>query len=131
MPIQRKRVDTKVREELGLDPNELGSAGAQRSTPLSPSAWVPQSLLLPFLLGSGEAAFVRGNLPSHLVALFVVGAAVSIVTGPQSMLFSGVRQVAIGAAAAAVTYAVGSVHRRERRLSQDLDYAARACAGRG
>jgi len=61
--------------------------------------------LVPYLITSGPAAFV-GALVAAFVALFAVGAAVSIVTG-KGMLFSGVRQVLIGAAAAAVTYAVG------------------------
>ena len=43
-----------------------------------------------------------------LVALFAVGAAVSLLTG-RGALLSGFRQVAIGAAAAGVTYLVGSI----------------------
>ena len=43
-----------------------------------------------------------------LGALFAVGAGVSLLTG-RSLLFSGARQVLIGAAAAAVTYIVGNV----------------------
>ena len=43
-----------------------------------------------------------------LAALFAVGAAVSLLTG-RSAIFSGVRQVGIGAAAAIVTFAVGSL----------------------
>jgi VIT1/CCC1 family predicted Fe2+/Mn2+ transporter len=43
-----------------------------------------------------------------LVALFAVGAGVSLLTG-RGVLFSGIRQVAIGAAAAIVTYLVGTV----------------------
>ena len=107
MADPKKALDTKVREELGLDPNELGSAwGAAiySFVTFSVGAAVP---LLPFLLASGEAAFVAA-IALALIALFIVGAAVSIVTG-RNMLFSGVRQVAIGAAAAAVTYAVGSI----------------------
>ena len=102
-----KALDTKVREELGLDPNELGSAwGAAASSFLAfgVGAIVP---LIPFLLGSGPTAFI-GGLALSFVALFAVGAAVSLVTG-RGMLFSGTRPVLIGAAAAAVTYAVGTL----------------------
>jgi VIT1/CCC1 family predicted Fe2+/Mn2+ transporter len=60
---------------------------------------------LPFLITSGQAAFVAAIVLA-LASLFVVGALVSIVTG-RSMILSGLRQVLIGAAAAAVTYAVG------------------------
>jgi vacuolar iron transporter family protein len=98
-------LDTKAREELGLDPDQLGSPwGAATSSCISfaAGAFVP---LLPFLLTSGVPAFAVAVVLSA-VALFTVGAAVSLFTG-RSALFSGARQVAIGAFAAAVTYAVG------------------------
>jgi VIT1/CCC1 family predicted Fe2+/Mn2+ transporter len=62
---------------------------------------------VPFLLARGDVAFISA-LALSFASLFAVGAAVSIVTG-KSMLFSGLRQVFIGAAAAAVTYGVGSL----------------------
>jgi VIT1/CCC1 family predicted Fe2+/Mn2+ transporter len=102
-----KALDTKVREELGLDPDELGSswgAALYSFVAFGIGALVP---LLPFLLARGDVAFMSA-LGLSFAALFAVGAAVSIVTG-RSMLFSGLRQVAIGAAAAAVTYGVGSL----------------------
>jgi VIT1/CCC1 family predicted Fe2+/Mn2+ transporter len=102
-----KALDTMVREELGLDPDQLGSPwGAAWSSfiAFAVGAVVP---LVPFLLGSGINALVAA-LALSFVALFAVGAAVSIVTG-RGFLFSGARQVVIGAAAAAVTFAVGSV----------------------
>jgi VIT1/CCC1 family predicted Fe2+/Mn2+ transporter len=100
-------LDTKVREELGLDPDELGSAwGAAGSSFVSfaVGAAVP---LVPFLLTRGAPAMVAALVVAS-VALFLVGAGVSLLTGRGAM-FSGVRQVAIGAVAAAVTFAVGSV----------------------
>ena len=102
-----KALDTKVREELGLDPNELGSAtGAAiySFVAFSIGAIIP---LVPFLVTTGLPAFA-GALIAAFVALFAVGAAVSIVTG-RGMLFSGTRQVLIGAAAAVVTYGVGTL----------------------
>jgi VIT1/CCC1 family predicted Fe2+/Mn2+ transporter len=107
MADPQKALDTKVREELGLDPTELGSAwGAAIYSfiTFSVGAAIP---LVPYLIWSGQTAFV-GAIVVALLALFVVGALVSIVTG-KNMIFSGVRQVLIGAAAAAVTYAVGSL----------------------
>ncbi len=107
MADPQKALDTKVREELGLDPNELGSswgASIYSFITFSIGAAIP---LAPFLIWSGETAFVAAIVLA-LGSLFAVGAAVSIVTG-KSVLFSGIRQVAIGAAAAAVTYAVGKV----------------------
>jgi VIT1/CCC1 family predicted Fe2+/Mn2+ transporter len=100
-------LDTLVREELGLDPDELGSPwGAAFGSFLAfaVGAVIP---VAPYLLGSGTVAF-GFSLGLSLVALFAVGAAVSLLTG-KGMLFSGFRQLAIGATAAAVTYAVGTI----------------------
>ena len=102
-----RALDTLVREELGLDPDELGSPwGAAFGSFLAFAigAAIP---VLPYLFGGGSAAFVA-SLVLSLAALFIVGAGVSLLTG-RSMLFSGVRQLAIGAGAAAVTYAVGTL----------------------
>jgi vacuolar iron transporter family protein len=96
-----------VREELGLDPDELGSPwGAALGSFLAFAlgAAIP---VVPYLFGGGPAVFVT-SLVVSLAALFLVGAGVSLLTG-RSMLYSGFRQLAIGAAAAAVTYAVGTV----------------------
>lgn len=100
-------LDTKVREELGLDPEQLGSpwgAAIGSFVAFSAGAFVP---LLPFLLTRGDPAFL-GALALSFAALFTVGAGVSLLTG-RSAVFSGLRQVAIGAAAAIVTNAVGRV----------------------
>jgi VIT1/CCC1 family predicted Fe2+/Mn2+ transporter len=102
-----KALDTKVREELGLDPEQLGSswgAAIYSFVAFGIGAVIP---LVPFLLARGDVAFISA-LALSFASLFAVGAAVSIVTG-KSMLFSGLRQVFIGAAAAAVTYGVGSL----------------------
>jgi VIT1/CCC1 family predicted Fe2+/Mn2+ transporter len=98
-------LDTMVREELGLDPDELGSAwGAAGGSfvAFGIGAILP---VLPYLFGGGSVAFTV-SIALSMVALFAVGAGVSLLTG-RSLLFSGARQVGIGAAAAAVTYAVG------------------------
>jgi VIT1/CCC1 family predicted Fe2+/Mn2+ transporter len=100
-------LDTLIREELGLDPDQLGSpwgAAAGSFIAFAIGAVVP---VLPYFLGGGDG-ILAASLGVSLVALFAVGAGVSLLTG-RSMLFSGARQVAIGAAAAAVTYLVGRV----------------------
>jgi vacuolar iron transporter family protein len=104
---QDTALDTLVREELGLDPDELGSPwGAALGSFLSFSlgALVP---VVPYIVSDGAPAFAF-SLGLSLAALFAVGAGVSLLTG-RSTLYSGLRQVAIGAAAAAVTYGVGTV----------------------
>lgn len=100
-------LDALVREELGLDPDELGSAwGAAGGSFLAfaVGAVIP---VLPYAITSGTPAFLA-SLTLSLAALFLVGAGVSLLTG-RSALYSGVRQLGIGAAAAAVTYAVGAI----------------------
>jgi len=101
----RVALDTLVREELGLDPGELGSPyGAAISSFLAFAlgALIP---VLPFFFGA-SAGLVALSLALSGVALFSVGALLSIFTG-RSALFSGMRQLGIGAAAAAITFAVG------------------------
>jgi len=98
-------LETLIREELGLDPNELGSPwGAATGSFLAfaAGAVVP---VVPYLFGGGGTIFAI-SLGLSLIALFTVGAGVSLITG-RGLLFSGSRQVLIGAAAAAVTFAVG------------------------
>ena len=100
-------LDTKVREELGLDPAELGSpwgAAAGSFLAFVVGAAVP---LIPYLLADGTAAFII-SLSFSLLALFLVGAAVSLLTG-KSAWRSGLRQMGIGGLAASVTFAVGSL----------------------
>jgi VIT1/CCC1 family predicted Fe2+/Mn2+ transporter len=99
-------LDILVREELGLDPDELGSAwGAAGGSfvAFAVGAAVP---VIPYLLGGGTMALAL-SLGLSLAALFIVGAAVSLLTG-RGLLFSGVRQLGIGLAAAIVTYVIGS-----------------------
>jgi vacuolar iron transporter family protein len=100
-------LDTLVREELGLDPDELGSpwgAAGGSFLAFAIGAAIP---VIPYLLTTGSAAFVASIVLSA-IALFAVGAGVSLLTG-RGILMSGSRQVAIGAAAAIVTYTVGSI----------------------
>jgi VIT1/CCC1 family predicted Fe2+/Mn2+ transporter len=107
MEDPEKALDTMVREELGLDPDELGSPWGAASSSFVAFGFGAVVPLLPFLLTTGPVA-VSAALGLSLVALFAVGAGVSLVTG-RGLLFSGARQVVIGAAAAAVTYLVGTV----------------------
>lgn len=100
-------LDTLIREELGLDPEELGSAwGAAGGSfvAFAIGAIIP---VIPYLLTTGSVAFWT-SVGLSVAALFAVGAGVSLLTG-RSLLFSGSRQVLIGAAAAIVTYVVGNL----------------------
>ncbi len=100
-------LDMLVREELGLDPDELGSpwgAAAGSFVAFAIGASIP---VIPYLFGGGPAVLFV-SLGLSLIALFTVGAAVSLLTG-RGLIFSGVRQLVIGLAAALVTYAIGSL----------------------
>jgi len=102
-----KALDMLVREELGLDPEELGSpwgAAAGSFVAFAIGAVVP---VIPYLVGGGTAALLI-SLGLSLAALFAVGAAVSLLTG-RGLVFSGIRQLGIGLAAALVTYLIGSL----------------------
>jgi len=102
-----RALDQLIREELGLDPDELGSpfgAAGGSFVAFALGAFIP---VAPYIVASGAGAFVASIVLS-LVALFGVGVGVSLLTG-RGALFSGARQVGIGAAAAIVTYAVGSL----------------------
>jgi VIT1/CCC1 family predicted Fe2+/Mn2+ transporter len=100
-------LDTHAREELGLDPSELGSPwGAAGSSFVffAIGAIIP---VLPFLVTEGSAAVIASAVLSG-VALFTAGALLTRVTG-RPPLPSGLRMLGIGAAAAAITYVVGSL----------------------
>jgi vacuolar iron transporter family protein len=98
-------LDTLAREELGLNPDELGSPwGAAISSLLSFAlgAAIP---LLPFALGAGARGFpIAAALTA--VALFAVGATLSLFTG-RAAVASGARMLLLGGLAAAVTFGVG------------------------
>jgi VIT1/CCC1 family predicted Fe2+/Mn2+ transporter len=61
--------------------------------------------VIPFFFGSEWPNFVASVLLSG-IALFAVGAGVSLFTG-RGLLFSGGRQLLIGWGAAAVTFTIG------------------------
>ncbi len=100
-------LDTLVREELGLDPGELGSpwsAAIGSFFAFAAGAVIP---VVPYLFGGGAAVFAV-SIGLALVGSFAIGAGVSLFTG-RSILYSGARQVLISILAAAVTYGVGRV----------------------
>jgi VIT1/CCC1 family predicted Fe2+/Mn2+ transporter len=98
-------LDTLAREELGLDPTQLGSpwsAAISSFVAFVLGALVP---VLPYMLTAGKAAFTGSAVLSAL-ALFAVGALLSIFTarGPAR---TGLRMLGIGLAASGITFAVG------------------------
>jgi VIT1/CCC1 family predicted Fe2+/Mn2+ transporter len=103
-----RAVDTLAREELGIDPEELGgSAWVAAGTSFCLFALGALVPILPFFVASGTPAVIASIVISA-AALFVVGAAITVVTGA-SALMTGGRQVLLGLAAAAVTYGLGAL----------------------
>ncbi len=99
-------LETLAREELGIDPDELGGSEWTAAS-ASFGAFASGALLpiLPFLIGSGLPAVIGSAVLSG-AALFGLGALITVLTG-QPALRTGLRQVAFGLAAAALTFAVG------------------------
>ena len=98
-------LDTLAREELGLNPDELGSPwGAAVASFLSfaVGALLP---LAPFVVMSG-ASTLPVAIGVTALALFGVGALLSLFTG-RGALRSGLRMLLLGGLAGAVTFAVG------------------------
>ncbi len=98
-------LDTLAREELGLDPQELGSPWGSAFS--SFGAFLAGAIIpiLPYLLITGPWA-LRGSLIASAVAMFGVGALLSLFTARNALL-SALRMLLIGAAAATVTWSVG------------------------
>lgn len=99
-------LETLAREELGIDPEELGGSAWEAAITsfllFSLGAIVP---VLPFLFARGDAAVWLSVVFSG-IALFIVGGAITLFTG-RSVLFSGSRQVLFGLVAAALTFGIG------------------------
>ncbi len=98
-------LDTMVREELGLDPDELGSpikVAASSFASFAVGAIVP---VIPYLFLSGSAALTLGIVLA-VIALLVVGGTVGRISGSGTVK-SALRQLAFGGGAAIVTYVIG------------------------
>jgi vacuolar iron transporter family protein len=100
-----KALDIHVREELGVDPENLPSPVLAAGSSFASFAIGALLPVLPYLLGAHSlwpAAVIAG------IGLFTAGAVVSRVT-VRSWWFSGLRQLLLGAAAASITYGVGAL----------------------
>jgi VIT1/CCC1 family predicted Fe2+/Mn2+ transporter len=99
-------LDTLAREELGIDPDELGGSAAVAAGSsfvlFAVGAILP---VMPYFFLSGASAVIVSAALS-VIGLFSIGALITVFTG-RSALFSGGRQVLIGSAAATLTYLVG------------------------
>jgi VIT1/CCC1 family predicted Fe2+/Mn2+ transporter len=99
-------IDTLARDELGINPEELGGSAWEAAIVsfllFAAGAIVP---VLPFLLVTGTTAIIA-SIAISAAGLFTIGSAITLFTG-RSILYSGVRQVLFGLAAAAAVYLIG------------------------
>ena len=99
-------LDTLVREELGIDPDELGgSAWAAATSSFLLFAVGAIFPIAPYFFLSGTTA-IGVSLALSGVALTAIGAGTSLFTG-RGLVFSATRQVLIGYLAAGVTFVIG------------------------
>ena len=106
MRDKKGALDTLAREELGIDPAELGgdpsSAAVTSFALFACGAIIP---IVPFLLMNAQAA-VAACIAASALALGAIGALTSLFNG-RTPAFSAGRQVIFGCLAAAITYGVG------------------------
>lgn len=100
-------LDTHARLELGVDPQAPGSAWRAAVTSFlsfSIGAILP---LFPWFFAAGTGAVIASVIIGAIAAL-ALGAAIGAMSG-RSVLGTALRQLAVAAVAAAVTYGVGSL----------------------
>lgn len=99
-------LDTLAREELGIDPAELGGSAWEAAIAsfllFAVGAILP---VIPFIFLAGWAATIL-SVALSVIGLFVIGAGITLTTGAPLWKASG-RQIALGLAAAVITYGVG------------------------
>lgn len=99
-------LDTLARDELGIDPEELGGSAWEAAITsfllFAAGAIIP---VIPFFFLSGMTGAI-GSAFLSAIGLFVVGAAITLFTG-RSILYSGLRQVLFGLASAVAVFLIG------------------------
>lgn len=108
MSDKSKALDSLAREELGVDPEELGGSAWEAALVsfflFAFGAIIP---VIPFIFTEGFHATVLSFVISAF-ALFGIGSGISIITG-KNIFIAGFRQVLFGLTAALITYGIGSL----------------------
>jgi vacuolar iron transporter family protein len=101
-------VETLAREELSVNPKELGGSAWEAAITsfvlFAIGAIIP---VFPYIFLSGMTAVLFSILFSG-IGLFIIGSGITLFTG-RTVFFSGTRQVLFGLAAAAITYGLGKL----------------------
>jgi VIT1/CCC1 family predicted Fe2+/Mn2+ transporter len=106
MADPKRALDTLAREELGLNPDELGSPWAAAGSSFVSFTLGAALPLLPFLSGT-DGRSLAYSVALTASGLFAVGATLSLFTGRHALL-SGLRMLAIGGMAGVATYSIGA-----------------------
>jgi vacuolar iron transporter family protein len=108
MADQANILDTLAREELGIDPEELGGSAYEAAfTSFFLFAFGALFPMLPYFFLTGTTAIILSLIVSA-IGLFIIGGAITLMTG-RSIWFSGTRQVLVGIVAAILTYGIGKL----------------------
>ena len=99
-------LETLAREELNVDPSELGGSAWEAALTsfflFAIGAIIP---VLPYTFLSGSTA-VTASMAMSGVGLFIIGAGITLFTG-RNVFYSGARQVLFGLVAAMITFGIG------------------------
>ncbi|HAD10919.1 MAG TPA: rubrerythrin family protein [Saprospirales bacterium] len=106
MSDQDKAHELLIKEELGINPEELKSSAWEAAITsfilFAIGAIIP---LAPFFWSGGNAAILM-SIGFSTIGLFLIGASITLFTG-RCVWFSGFRQVVFGLLAAAITFGIG------------------------
>ena len=105
MADPNRALDTMAREELGLNPQDLGSPWSAAISSLLAFALGALIPIIPILFSSGNISIILSAIFSSLV-LFIVGGIVSVASG-KNIFVGATRMLLAGTLAATVTYGVG------------------------
>lgn len=100
-------LQTHAREELGLDPDDLGSPSAAAVSSFFAFTFGAIVPLFPFFFLQGNTAILLSSILSG-GTLFLVGSLMTMWTGKHFWL-SGLRMLAVGGAAASLTFLIGNL----------------------
>ena len=106
MEDPEKALEVHAREEMGIDPNELGNPVFAATSSFFAFAIGAVLPLLPWFFGGGNGAIVA-SIILGVVGAVLVGGALALATS-RSIVRGSLRQLTIAAAAAAVTFGIGS-----------------------
>ena len=106
MSDRTNALQTLAREELGINPQELGGSAWEAAITsfflFALGAIIP---VLPYVFFTGTTGIIA-SASFSAVGLFIIGAAITLMTG-RNPVVSGLRQILFGLATAVVTFGIG------------------------